>query len=518
MKASAIRKTAYLFILLISLTIPERMFGQHEKEILGRIYDLSTREPVPYATIRFENSFRGIVSNLEGGFRIPERLKRNYQNIIITCIGYEEKVVDLNSFEFGTIKKVYLKQKTEVLDEVVVSSKIKRKKKYVSPYSLVKKAIAKIPENSPNSSYTMIGYYRDYHNVDEKYFNVNEAIVKTFDAGYQTDLILNENNRDALLYFKTNTSFQIDSALTRTYDGHSKFIENTDLSGQGGNELGILKIHDPIRNYKYKSFSFIDVLKKDFLNNHEFTYVKSTNYGEQKLKEVGFIANYSISGSEHEAKGEIYISENNYEIFKFHYQVNEKKNNVLLYEVTADYQLVDDKMFLKYITYNNKFKAYDDDFFDITKFEYDPNEVCFYVSFNSPLKRNTVHRKNFKLLYGEDRVLVDRIKIMDSSTIKLTLVAFTIPKSWRMNNPELKYLTYKVKNISDINNRRIFKAPLIKGYQFREFFVQEINSKESHNSGILFINKNELLSNAQINSSQNIDKYWVNTMFKKIEN
>ena len=95
-------------------------------------------------------------------------------------------------------------------------------------------------------------------------------------------------NESAILSYKENTEFPRDSSLLVAYDGSSKYIENTTLSGQGGNELGILNIHNPIRNFEHLSFSFVYVFKRKFLENHEFETLRKVYLNDDVIYEISF--------------------------------------------------------------------------------------------------------------------------------------------------------------------------------------------------------------------------------------
>ena len=62
--------------------------SQEKQQLLFRILDAESQQPVPYATIRFTNNRNGTISNVLGDFRIPIRYKKEKDILIISCIGY----------------------------------------------------------------------------------------------------------------------------------------------------------------------------------------------------------------------------------------------------------------------------------------------------------------------------------------------------------------------------------------------------------------------------------------------
>ena len=495
-------------------------YCQEVEEVLFKVLDSNSKESISYVTVQFQNSKNGIIGNIDGDFRIPFQYKKEKDILIISCIGYETKNVVLEVSIDKDINVIYLKPKVELLDQVVIKGK-KSKDKF-SIQTIVKNAIAKIPENYPNVPFSTIIYYRDYHTVDNKYYNVNEAIVKSFDAGFSTDAIMDKYNKAALFKYQENYNFKRDSSLLRAYDGSSKFIKNTLLSGQGGNELGILKIHDPIRNYEQLSFSFVYVFKRKFIDNHEFTNIKTVFYNNEKLYKISFKALDKISGSGHNASGTIYISRNNFKIYRLEYEVFEKENESPLYNITVEYKPKGDKMFLNYITFNNRFISIDDSFFDVISVDYKAGEKSFYISFNTPILKSSVGKRDFRFKYKNQKLFIKKIKIVDSTTVKLELEKWNVPKDLEAGSDYLEYalnnIDYRIKNIYDINNRLIFKAPRIKGNQYRELFVQEVKFIDNKSSRLLYINNNKPLREAPINESNDINKYWLNSPLKTTKN
>ncbi len=95
-------------------------------------------------------------------------------------------------------------------------------------------AIKKIPDNYPIEPFGHISYYRDYQKVvDAKelsnnhplktadYVNLNEGILKVFDAGFGTNKFFDSDNQAALFQYARNEDFLIDSLLAVPYDNYN---------------------------------------------------------------------------------------------------------------------------------------------------------------------------------------------------------------------------------------------------------------------------------------------------------
>ena len=154
--------------------------------ITGELYDYKTNEPIPFATIRVKDYAIGVISNLDGGFRIPLKFKEYGQVLEISSMGYLTKEVSLSSLSVERINVVRMTPGILALNEVVVEGKVKKRKKIFSARQIIEEAIENIPRNYPMDPFSTVGYYRDYQFENNQYLNLNEAILEVFDKGYGT--------------------------------------------------------------------------------------------------------------------------------------------------------------------------------------------------------------------------------------------------------------------------------------------------------------------------------------------
>ena len=481
------------------------------EEILGRVLETETEFPVPYATIQFKNNCNGVIANIDGDFRIPYYYKQVKDTLLISCIGYENKLVPLTTLNDKEINIISLKPKLELLDQVVIKSSTKKNE--LPPEVIVQKAIVSIPKNYPFKPFSKIGYYRDYQILNGRYYNLNEAIIESFDAGFGSDVIMDSYNDTAIYKYLENEEFERDSTLTQEYDGNAKYVKNTLLSGQGGNELGILNIHDPIRNFDQLCFSFVYVFKKKFIDNHEFIKMKTVYLNDDPLYEISFKAKDKLTGTSHEAKGRIYIDKETYAINKFVYQVYERYNPDPLFQVNIEYIKKGAKMFLNYITFNNRFTIDDKLFFDVNKVEFDASENSFYVSFNSDIDIKSVDKRDFRFKYEKKKLLVEDYEIVSERLIKVKIADWSVPTDIE----SMKDFEYRVKKINDSNGRKLYEKEKVIAYQFREFFVQEIFSKRKKPRALKFMNRVRPLSESDINNDESKSRYWLNSPLRTIK-
>jgi hypothetical protein len=102
--------------------------AQGSSYIQAKLLDSKKKTPVPFATIRLKNVAKGMASNTDGGFVIPNDIQKVGDTLVISSIGYVTEEVVISELLRDKINIIYLTESLESLDEVViVSSKKKRK-------------------------------------------------------------------------------------------------------------------------------------------------------------------------------------------------------------------------------------------------------------------------------------------------------------------------------------------------------------------------------------------------------
>jgi iron complex outermembrane receptor protein len=110
-------KTENLFIYISFLFSFYSVYSQHT--ISGYVFDDSTSEPLPGATILIRETTNSVITGIDGSFRIETRGTLPLY-LEITYLGYENKTVELSGWN---PIEVYLTEKNAELDEVVVTSR-----------------------------------------------------------------------------------------------------------------------------------------------------------------------------------------------------------------------------------------------------------------------------------------------------------------------------------------------------------------------------------------------------------
>ncbi|OUR96093.1 hypothetical protein A9Q86_16580 [Flavobacteriales bacterium 33_180_T64] len=508
----------------MSTLLAQKVSSENDtKEIICQVLDQSDKLPVVFATVSIKDKNNGVIADADGNFRLPYKYKTQNNVLVISSIGYETKTLEVTSLLDNQKNIIFLKPKIEALNAVMISAKKNTpKKNFENVREIVGKAINKMKANFPTNPHSYIGYYRDYQLLENRYFNLNEGIAEVFDAGFQTNKLLFKDNQTALYKFKQNSKFPKDTLLTMAYDNEKyKYIKDATISSIGGNELSILNVHNSIRNNQYHSFSFVHTFKDDFLYNHEFRVAKKLYLDDTLIYEIRFFAIEDVTGVKNTADGVIYIAQDTYAIHKLEYFGYVVGDADPFFSVKIEYASKDDKMFLNYISFNNKFKIKSRNDFEIEDISYDQEDNAFFVRFNNTVDRTTIaNSKNFRFIYKKRRLKINAVSLDNSKTVKISLINGAISSNEELNEENMKALKYKIKNVTDITGRALNKRTFIRVNQFRELFVQEVFKSKTLPENLYFVNKSEKLSESLINKDvlTNVSDYWINSPLKATKN
>ena len=100
------RHYIFLFVLLPSLTI--------NAQLKGKILNIDSREPIPFANIAIENTIFGTTSNVKGSFQFKEVTAD--KRLVISSVGFETQYLSISD----TVVEILLQHKTYEIDLVTV--------------------------------------------------------------------------------------------------------------------------------------------------------------------------------------------------------------------------------------------------------------------------------------------------------------------------------------------------------------------------------------------------------------
>ncbi len=543
--------------LLLFMVCGALAFGQEDDFIRGTLVDKNTNAPVVFATIRLQEKAIGVISNQDGGFRIPQRFMNLGETLVISCLGYKKKKIRLSDLSPDFNTTIRLEPQPLELQEAVL---VGRRKKPPSPRQIIKRAIERIPRNYPTVPFAYVGYYRDYQLKENEYINLNEALLHITDMGFgQNDL---DHTKIQMYDYKANRDFKRDSIADNPYDYRTqqKIIKNAFLHDFGGNEFNILRIHDPIRNYDVNTFSFVNRLNKDLLRNHSFSrqrdaeingkrmYVVQLEKDQPRNDEDGSFENNSnvnfrsVYGlhdpsnlkrnSAFKAVGRFYVAQSTYAIHKFEYTLydfngpktrkskNEDAEN-LIFELALGYEEHNGKMYLNYISFHNVFKV-NRSYFKVEKIVLDLERKCFVIRANKPpiffveQGEPNIHLKYRKKKMGIREIINTQNGILvypEESAIEEIIADYHRAGNAATPAAMERFFEFDFVNIKDVDGNLLNSFVFEEYHQFREFFTQQLVRDTIRIPPIEAIMKKDrpIFKDQPIVRPDNFDEFWMNT-------
>ncbi len=487
------------YFLLMVFMMSVSCFSQQKDFIFGQLIDSTQNESIAFATIRIKGKALGVISNIDGTFKIPMRFNELGEILEISCLGYESKEMNIEDLNESESNIIALKPGGFKLNEAIVSANIKR----LSAKQIVKVAINSIPQNYPENEFGLVGYYRDYQVKNNSYTNLNEAIIKVSDGGFGKKN--SYYNRYQMLSYDENIDFEIDSFAKQPYDyeGFNKVVPNAKMKNDGGNEFIMLGMHDAIRNYQSDSFSYINDLKSDFVKNHRFKLKGKSIYKEQEVYEI----DGTFRNDHYLAQVKIFINTEDFAIHKLDYTlfkrsipegedlaINAKErfsdgfrvlSNEILYRIQTEYAR-DAKgvMFLNYISFYNKILVQRPSVFK-SRFEVFLADRSFRIRMNKhPANLNKIKKRDFKINHKGKVVPIDEFYYSEDERTFVVCPNLDFEES--ENLFELLFteredllvadVKYSYGNIKDNLGNKLDERKWEYLHQYREFFTQETQS------------------------------------------
>ncbi|MDR0542046.1 MAG: SusC/RagA family TonB-linked outer membrane protein [Dysgonamonadaceae bacterium] len=101
--------------------------------IQGTVFDRTTREPIPGASVVIQSTATGIATDLNGAFLITSRAELPV-TLFVSFLGYESQEIDV--YDASLPIDVYLSDAKNYLDEVVVTALGQKRKRSALPYAV----------------------------------------------------------------------------------------------------------------------------------------------------------------------------------------------------------------------------------------------------------------------------------------------------------------------------------------------------------------------------------------------
>ena len=169
------RNTMRLTILQISFFVLQFFFftdftsAQNVVTIHGTTVEDSTFAPVSFASIYLAETRQGTISEVDGRFSLGVDTAIHGVSMRVSAIGYETRIIPLDSFVLAGDKGIRLRKTTYNLPVVPIVG--------MSAKNIVKTAIAMLPANYGADTFYLKAFYRQYHYDGLRYVRLIEANV-----------------------------------------------------------------------------------------------------------------------------------------------------------------------------------------------------------------------------------------------------------------------------------------------------------------------------------------------------
>lgn len=484
-------------ILLIFLPLLSQ--GQSWKRIPGEVIDSRNGKGIPYAQVRILNSSLGVITNFSGEFRISIPPKHNRDTLRISSIGYQSRDLPIQTLLDSAFISIALGERVYSLEEIAIKEK---RGKELRPEEIVRRAVNQVKKNVPDEEMILKGYYRDYLLREGEYVNLMEAALKVYDKGIQSYDY--KKTEIELEQFRFRQDIQVDTFQNGSYATGEKTIPEMEMNYAGQNEFSILRLHDPIRNFKHPSFAFVFITNKYFLKFHNFKLDSLIIQDEDFLYEISFDL-VKDPVYKHLIEGKLFIRASDFAILKFSYAnlfMPEEEEEGVRYEILVEYQDFEDQMVLKYISMNNYLNArIGNPSFRIDTVVADTSANRLILRFNKALDfRSSGNPKNYKVWIDGTRYKIEKIIHNDPSAVSIPL-----KKKISINSPD--QICLETGNILSSYGEVLNVYPTASMYQYREFFVNEVEIGEWKEDEKIFMNKELPLYRTEV---ETIPGFWEN--------
>ncbi len=320
------------------------------KYFKGTILDSKTKNELTFASITVSGSNISTISNSEGKFLIKIPIDKQAANLIISFLGYKDKVVSIKDLSQEK-NLLYLEPVNVVLKEVVVNA--------MDANKLFTNVLNNRSKNYGDSAIQMIGFYRESIKKRRTYVSVLESIIDI-----------------KKMPFSSSEQDQVNILMGRKNADYAK-LDTVNFKLEGGffSALYIDLIKDPS-----------NIFSEDAFELYNFRFEDITQINDKQVLIISFKQKSTIEDPEPMYSGKLFIDAKSLAIISANFQLNvenrkkaaliftrKKPNGVIIYPTEVSYQV-------DYRQQNGKWI-----------FSYSRGEVAFKLNWDKRIFNTTYH-------------------------------------------------------------------------------------------------------------------------------
>lgn len=352
-----------------------------QTELKNKLVDFGTLLPIESANIYIQNTTIGTISNVDGKFALIVPAEHIKDTLVISSIGYKSFKTPIN--EFNNDEEIYLEEDIASLDEILLVAEPRP----TTGNEIVLKAIEKLAETLPDSSYLQKGFIRHKERNKLEFKWLVESAITVYDSGYASDSSENlkinvDEVRKSYDLRDVDSMYSYIAYSNRNIRRSKLKIKDVDRNTLSTDQLvKAIKWNDTRVNGLQNLFKGkLNVLRnsgnpnalfgKDVLKNHQFELDTILVDNERKLYKIKISEGEEHVGLETEgifnegykADGWLYIYYDNYAFKKIEYDLiaashAQKVRSKTLFDTQLNHKLVmtymeyQGKMYPNYIYY-----------------------------------------------------------------------------------------------------------------------------------------------------------------------
>lgn len=166
----------------------------------GVIVDEETGDPLPFATIGFNNIPRGTVTNNNGEFRLSIPPESREDTLSVSYLGYFGREIPVSQAS-GSNMRITMRREYISIPEIIIRNQI--------PQDIIKKAFRSVPDNYGRTPAMMTGFYREGVLKKNELQSYSEAVLRIYKSAYSGSLL-----NDQIKVFKSRKIENIDRSDT----------------------------------------------------------------------------------------------------------------------------------------------------------------------------------------------------------------------------------------------------------------------------------------------------------------
>jgi hypothetical protein len=315
--------------------------------LTGQVVDSITHEPLAFVSIVYNTAGQGVVTNLEGNFRIPQ--KNRIRSLSFRYVGYRDKTLSFSTSKIPDNLVVGLSPEPVELTEVIVHPTEN------PAHRIIRLATENRNKNNPEKSgpFSYIAYEKMVFNLEPD----TSSVVPVVDSMPRIPFALPDSMKfgmkqkgtiDLKRFLDKQYLFMMESVSSRKFLSPEKNKEEIIASKVSG----ISQPSFVLLAGQFQSFSFYDnfitIANRQFLNpisagstDKYFFQIEDTTYTERN--DTVFIISFrpykgrNFNGM----KGVLYINSNGYAVQNVLAEAADQKNELLKVSIQQQYDLVE---------------------------------------------------------------------------------------------------------------------------------------------------------------------------------